>query len=70
MAKLISVADDVYEELSARKGKESYSSVIRKYLKSGTNRDAILSFAGRGGIDEKRIRAIGKMWKKWTKEYA
>ncbi len=69
MSKIISVADDVYEELKARKGKDSYSAVIRKSLKRGTNRDSLLEFAGKGGIDEKKIRMLGKMWKKWIMRY-
>ncbi len=72
MARLISVADDVYEELTARKGKEdSFSMVIRNALgKKESNRDAILAFAGKGGVDEKKIKELGKEWKKWTKKYA
>lgn len=72
MARLISVADDVYEELTSRKGRDdSYSTVIRRTLgEKKTNRDAILSFAGKGGVDEKRVKELGKEWKKWSKKYA
>lgn len=74
MARLISVANDVYEELTARKGKEdSYSTVIRKALGGKkTGKDAILAlFKGSpAGFDEEALKDAGKMWKKWTKEYA
>lgn len=60
------MADDVYEELTARKGKDSYSAVIRKHMKRATNRDTLLSFVGKSEMDETRIKALGKAWKKWT----
>ncbi len=70
MARIISVADDVYEELTSRKGKdESYSVVIRKVLGKRTNKDDILAFAGKGGVDERRVKELGKEWKKWSKQY-
>lgn len=71
MARLISVADDVYDELTARKGKEdSYSTVIRRALAKKSNKEALLAFAGKGGVDEKRVKELGKEWKKWSKKYA
>ncbi|MBI4449000.1 hypothetical protein HY641_03170 [Candidatus Woesearchaeota archaeon] len=48
MAKLINVADDVYQELTKRKGTRSYSEVIREMMVPKGNRDAILSFGGKG----------------------
>ena len=70
MAKLIMVADDVYAELKARKGKDSFSVAIRNALGRKTNRDALLEFAGRGGVSEKKVKELGKEWKKWTNQYA
>ncbi|GEM_PF-2066655 len=74
MARIISVADDVYAELTARKGKEdSYSTVIRKALgKKRTNKGALLAFfnGAPAGFNEEALRETGKTWKKWTKEYA
>ncbi|MBI4210954.1 MAG: antitoxin [Candidatus Diapherotrites archaeon] len=71
MSRIISVADDVYEELTARKGKDSYSTVIRKaFAEKKTNRDALQAFMGKGGVDERRVKELGKEWKKWSERYA
>ncbi len=74
MARLINVADDVYEELTARKGKEdSYSTVIRKALgKKKAGKEGVLAFFERPavGFDEEALRETSKMWKRWTKKYA
>ena len=74
MSRLISVADDVYKELTARKGKEdSYSTVIRRTLgKKSTDKDALLGFfrGPAAGFNEEKLKESGKMWKKWTKKYA
>lgn len=71
MSKLINVSDDVYETLSDLKGKESYSQVIRTLLVSHrSNKEKILEFFGKGGIDERKIKELNPLWKKWSLEYA
>lgn len=71
MSKIISVADDVYNELKAMKGSESYSSVIRKALRKGNKTALLKLFSGKAaGFDEETLKGLDKMWKKWTNEYA
>lgn len=70
MAKLISVADDVYSALGKLKGNESFSVIIRSLLTSKSNQKQLLSYAGKGGIDEKRIKDVKKEWNKWAERYA
>lgn len=70
MAEIISVADDVYQELTHRKGKESYSVVIRRLLVGKKNKEKILSFFGKGGVDAAKIKGLSGEWKKWSEEYA
>lgn len=70
MAKIISVADDVYENLTKIKGKDSYSVLIREMISKKTNKDKVLSYFGKGGIDEKKIKELRKEWKKWSEKYA
>jgi len=70
MAKLISVADDVYNELSARKGKESFSAAIRKLMASRGNKERFLRSFGGGGVDERMVKKARGMWKKWSEKYA
>ena len=70
MSKLINVSNEIYEKLSKLKGENSYSEVLRKLLEHKTNKEAILSFVGKKGIDEKSIIALKKEWKEWSKKYA
>lgn len=70
MAKIISVADDVYENLSKIKGKDSYSVLIRKFLIKGNNTEEFLKFAGKVNIDERKVNELKKGWKKWSEKYA
>ena len=70
MAKIVSLADDVYQSLYRMKGKESYSSVIRGLLKESSNKEKVLSFAGKGGIDDSALHDLRKGWKKWSEKYA
>ncbi len=66
MSKIISVADDVYASLKKLKGKKySYSQVIRSLFKKQSNVDYVLSFAGKGGVDEKAIEDVQEAWKQW-----
>lgn len=71
MSKLISVSDDVYETLTNLKNKEeSYSKVIRNLITTKSNKEKILSFYGKGGVDTKKIEELKKIWKKWSEKYA
>ncbi|MBI4155379.1 antitoxin [Candidatus Woesearchaeota archaeon] len=69
MSKLISISDELYERLSELKGKESYSSVIRSLLEVKRNKEMILSFAGKDGLDMGAFRDLKKEWKKWSQNY-
>lgn len=46
MARQISVSNEVYELLSKRKGKKSFSQVIKENLRSEEEKEDIMSFAG------------------------
>ncbi|MEK6962794.1 MAG: antitoxin VapB family protein [Nanoarchaeota archaeon] len=69
MAKLINVSDDVYNTLKGLKGKESYSVVIRQLLQGHSNKEKVLSFFGRGGVDAKAVAELKEGWKKWSEKY-
>ena len=70
MSKIISLSDDVYNKLKEIKGNNSYSIIIREMLKKRSNKEAILKFAGRGGINEEEILSLKKDWKRWSQKYA
>jgi len=70
MSKLINISDDVYKELTILKGKLSYSLLLKELLERKSNKEAILAFAGKGGIDEESIKDLKKDWKKWTTKSA
>ncbi len=70
MSKLINISDETYKKLTQLKEKKSYTVVIENLLEKRSNKEAILSFAGKGGIDEKKIKDLKKRWNKWTKRYA
>jgi len=69
MTRLISIADDVYDELTSLKGIESYSKIIRKLIFKKTNKEQILAFFGKGGINNKKIRELNPIWSKWSEKY-
>jgi predicted CopG family antitoxin len=69
MSKLINVSDEVYEKLKTMKGSRSYSMVLKSLLMKKSNKEAILSFAGRGGIDEKEVEEMKKEWRRWSERY-
>jgi predicted CopG family antitoxin len=46
LARQISVSNEVYELLSKRKGKKSFSQVIKENLCSEQEKESIMSFAG------------------------
>lgn len=66
MSRLINISDEVYKELTSLKGELSYTFIIKNLLKKRSNKEAILSFAGKGGIDEEKIKALKEEWGKWT----
>ena len=70
MARLIHIADDVYTELTKMKGKNSYSVVIRDMIEKKSNKEKVLSFFGKGGVDLAKVKELSSGWKKWTDEYA
>jgi predicted CopG family antitoxin len=70
MTKLINVADDVYNLLTALKGEKSYSSVIRELVAKKTNKEAVLSFYGKKGVDEKKVKELSCLWRSWSEKYA
>lgn len=61
MARQISVSDDIYEELSKRKGNKSFSEYIRE--KIGVDRDnkKLLKFAGILKKDAKKLNELKKI---------
>lgn len=69
MSSIINVADDVYVELTNIKGRESYSSIIRKLLAERENKERVLRFHGKGGLDIKKLKDVSNEWKKWSKKY-
>ena len=69
MAKLVSISDDVYDALTRMKGSDSFSKVIRVLIEKTGNKEKVLSFFGKGGIDEKKIGELKPMWKKWSEKY-
>ena len=69
MAEFISIADDVYNELTRIKGEESYSVVIRKLLVGRRNKENVLSFFGKGEIDIKKLKDLSVGWEKWSEKY-
>jgi len=70
MSKLVNLSDEVYSMLTKLKGSMSYSLLIKGMLEKRSNKEAILSFAGKGGIDEKEISKLKRDWKKWSMKYA
>ena len=70
MSKLINISDEVYERLKSMKGSESYTIVIQGLLSRKSNKEEILKFAGKGGIDEKEVKEMKKEWKRWSERYA
>ena len=70
MSKLINIADEVYLTLTKMKGSESYSKVIKSLIEGKSNKDKILSFAGKGGIDKAKVEELRDSWGKWSEKFA
>ncbi|MDO8661012.1 MAG: antitoxin VapB family protein [Candidatus Woesearchaeota archaeon] len=69
MSRLINVADDVYNTLVALKDKESFSGVIRKLIVNKSNKEKVLSFFGKKGIDVSKVNSLSQEWKQWSDKY-
>ena len=61
MARQISVANDVYEELSKLKGSRSFSEFIREKIGISKTNRKILKFAGILKKDGKKLEELKKM---------
>ncbi len=70
MSKLISISDEIYGSLTKMKKDESYSQIIKKLLENRTNKQSILTFFGKGGLDKDKIKELNKAWSKWSEKYA
>jgi len=69
MAKIISVSNKIYEELTKMKGNESYSILIDRLISEKSNKIKILSFFGTKCVDKKKIKELKGGWKDWSKKY-
>ncbi len=58
MARQISVSNEVYELLSKRKGKKSFSQVIKENLRSEETKVDIMSFAGVMKDDKQKLELL------------
>ncbi len=67
MSKLINISDNTYRKLKMLKGEEqSFTIIIENLLnKEESNREKVISFVGKGGIDEKRVEEAIKFTRKW-----
>jgi predicted CopG family antitoxin len=58
MARQISVSNEVYELLSKRKGKKSFSQVIKENLFAENQKTDIMHFAGALKDDKQKLEAL------------
>ncbi len=70
MTKIISLSNKAYDELKRIKNNKSFSEVIMLCLEKKSNKEKILEFFGKGGIDIKKIKEVRAMWLKWSGKYA
>ena len=70
MSKLINVSDEVYEKLHQMKMQQSYSEVIKKLLQKRGNKEQILQFFGKGGLNEKKVAEAQEYIRRWSKKSA
>jgi predicted CopG family antitoxin len=61
MARQISVSNEVYEELSKLKGKESFSELIKKVIGIKKNNEKLMKFAGILKKDSKKLKQLQKL---------
>jgi predicted CopG family antitoxin len=52
------------------KGRESFTIIIEKLVEKKSNKETILSLAGRGSFDENRLKELKNGWKRWSEKYA
>ena len=70
MSRLINISDSLYSRLKAMKGRESFTIIIEKLVEKKSNKETILSLAGRGSFDENRLKELKNGWKRWSEKYA
>ncbi len=70
MSKLINISDDVYEKLRMMKAQQSYSEVLRMLLEKRSNKEAVLSAFGKGGVSKQKVAKARTYLKTWSKRYA
>ena len=58
MSRQISVSNEVYELLSKRKGKKSFSQIIKENLRSEETKVDIMSFAGAMKGDKQKLELL------------
>jgi predicted CopG family antitoxin len=58
MSRQISISNEVYELLSKRKGKKSFSQVIKENLRSEETKVDIMSFAGVMKGDKQKLELL------------
>ncbi len=61
MSRQISVSNDVYEELSKRKGDKSFSEFIRETVGISKDSKRIMKFAGALKKDSKKLNELKKI---------
>ncbi|MBI3032173.1 antitoxin VapB family protein [Candidatus Woesearchaeota archaeon] len=69
MSQIISVSDDVYASLKKIKGKQSFSQVLRRMIHQKDSKQRFMSFFGKGGIDEAKVREAREMWQTWEDKF-
>ncbi len=70
MAKFISVADDIYRELTKKKKDESYLTIIRNLFKKESNTHEVLLLFEKRGVSKKKVKELNSSWKIGSKKYA
>lgn len=70
MSKLINISDETYKKLKSIKGDNSFTWVVEKLLANKSNKEKVLSFAGKANFDEKDLKKIKKGWESWSAKYS
>lgn len=66
MTKIISLSDSAYKELKKIKENKSFSEIILLSISKVSNKNKILEFFGKGGIDAKKFKELRGLWVKWS----
>lgn len=69
MSKIISVPEDWCDLHIGWKGDENILSAFRKLAAKKSDKEKILAFFGRGGIDNLKIKELQWAWKRLSKGY-